>query len=122
MCIYEHTVCSQIIKAGGRTGVGVVPIVLHEESRRLFCILPVEKYGNYVDQYNICSGRLEGEDRGCYLRGMERELREELKKKIIEPQYLDMIGVLLRDKLTWFLHRNTPIFIFTLNKMIKSMS
>lgn len=109
MCRYNHTICVDIKTAGGGGGVGIVPI--KQINGKQYAILPVERFGNYANQYNICSGSLDDEDLGCYLRGMERELREELKIKLVEPRYIDMIGVLLKNKIHWFLHRNTPIFI-----------
>lgn len=71
-----------------------------------------ETGGQYAGQFNLCSGKLEQADGGCFLRGAIRELAEEFK---IQTSFgdgtFDAMFKGSNGKIRWIMHHRTPIFI-----------
>lgn len=120
MC--QHKTCAQIKQNGGKTGVACM--ILNEYKKNAivqdtYAYFGKERGGIYQHTYNLCAGKLESCDNGCYIAAIIRELLEEFK---IDARGTNRFGEKRFDKifrsysgeqsyLRYFMFYNTPIFI-----------
>jgi 8-oxo-dGTP pyrophosphatase MutT (NUDIX family) len=76
MC--NHNTCVSIRNAGACNSIACV-LVNNYNGAKIVIYLGKERGGNYTGQYNLCAGKLEPCDGGCYLKALQRELGEEFK-------------------------------------------
>lgn len=116
MC--NHRSCADI-KKHNITAAGCVLFKTVNNKRIVF--LGLEKKGPRVNQYNICVGKMDYEDDGCYLKTLSRELLEEFGLRtsfelniingITEPSTFDIIFKLPYGKLIYTIFHNVVIFL-----------
>lgn len=79
-------------------------------------LLAKERGGYYKDQYNLCAGKLEPEDHGCYISGAIRELCQEFKISLDYSEFdlhfrTGRISGGTIGKLRYKMMNGTPVFI-----------
>lgn len=109
-CSSNHTTCRKIREASGSTGVAVLPVnKYYNQTWVAYLIQENSSHNNYANLWNICSGKLEPQDGGCYLRAAVRELYEEMKLLVKFPVEFDRH---FKDgEIQYIMHRKTPVFI-----------
>jgi len=108
MC--KHQICHKvhtIRKNNNRIGYGgAACIVLNNYfEQRWVALLGHERGGDYKGTYNLCAGKVDIQDNGCYVATVIRELEEEFKIKIQESDLCDKNGNLR------VFYKGSPIFI-----------
>lgn len=90
---------------------GVASLILNNYNGKGFvALLGKELHGSYAGKYNLCSGRLDPNDKDCWIKAAKRELREEFKinldYKNFDKIFKDSNGII-----RYIIHNRTPIFI-----------
>ena len=80
----KHKTCQTIYNNGKPTGVGVLFLVnYHNGSNTRWVVgLGKETGGSYKGSYNLCAGKMDQDDHGCYMKACIRELKEEFKVEL----------------------------------------
>ncbi len=76
MC--NHRTCKNLRSRGAGRGVGVVVFEMYKGATPVI-LLGNERGGRYHGEMNLCAGKLEPHDKGCYIVAAMRELSEEFK-------------------------------------------
>jgi len=84
MC--NHKTCAKLNAKGAGKGVGIAIFENYNGSIPVL-MLGHERGGQYKGQMNMCSGKLEFSDHGCYIVGAMRELREEFKIDVTSANF-----------------------------------
>ncbi|ARF08363.1 hypothetical protein Catovirus_1_413 [Catovirus CTV1] len=110
----KHNTCHQIRVARGNFsrpgGIGIA-FVNNYYNKDYVVLLGKERGGNYAGQYNICSGKVESQDNGCYIKTVIREALEEFKIDVSNYKYFDQCFKAKNGKIRFFMFNGTPIFV-----------
>lgn len=112
MC--DHKVCLDNSTKYLNKGVGIIIFnnyTFHASGKIVSSVLlGKEKRNCYKGQYNLCSGKLDHEDKNCWIKAAIRELDEEFKIKLsmsdFEEHFKDKHG-----DIDYIILNRTPIFI-----------
>ena len=127
----QHNICKELTKIGCNGGVAALLFLEydHRDGRGYttkVCMLGYENGGKYKDSYNLCAGRFETEDGGCFLKAIVRELNEEFGINLWENQAEGEDDWTLFDamfksssQIRWIQHYNTAVFVGYLSKGTK---
>jgi hypothetical protein len=107
MC--NHKTCAKLRAKGAGKGVGVAVFEYYNGSIPVL-MLGHERGGHYKDEMNLCAGKLDSSDRGCYIVGAMRELREEFKIDVTSANF-DQIFRNSKKLIRVIMRGRTPIFI-----------
>lgn len=110
MC--SHDICAYIKrqrrrdKRRGHGGVGMIILNNYYNRGRYCVLLGEEKCGSYSGKFNLCAGKLDLSDDGCYIKAAKRELMEEFKLTDFNKIFKMDNG---RFKVVWY--NGTPVFV-----------
>lgn len=103
----RHTICMKFTDMMLARSAGIF-IVTKDNN----IILVKEKYNKYAGLYNLPGGKCDHDDNNCYINGIKKEFREELKFKNLKyPKVFDKIFKYNYNKYEYFIINPTPIFI-----------
>lgn len=107
-----HKTCAKIRSHGNPAGVACTVLNLYNQ-REWTILLGLEADGEYKHTYNLCAGKLEAEDHGCYLEAARRELLEEFAIETVlgKGQSFDRIFKNSLNRFRLIYYHGTPIFI-----------
>lgn len=115
----NHEICTHICKTSDNSkisgmGVGIV-IYNNYFDRFTRRNIPVvmfgkEREGNYKGKYNVCGGKMEDIDDGCYIKAVLRELKEEFKIDLDMNEFFNKFTNSM-NQVRFFYCGNTPIFV-----------
>lgn len=108
MC--KHKTCQKIRTLNGAGGVACV-LLNHYKNSCWTVLLGRETGGSYRGTFNLCAGKLEQSDNGCYISALRRELLEEFKINATTQQSFDDIFKGSDGKIRFLMHRRTPVFV-----------
>ena len=102
-----HHTCTCLLQRGAARGVGVFLY-----NRRKRCVLlGVERFGQYAGQLNLCAGRMDPGDRGCYISAAMRELREEFKVDVSYKDFESTFRNFSKTSIRFMMVNTTPVFV-----------
>lgn len=107
MC--NHKTCAKLRAKGAGKGVGVAVFEYYNGSIPVI-MLGQERGGHYKGEMNMCAGKLDLTDHGCYIVGAMRELREEFKINVTKVNF-DQIFRNSKKLIRVTMIGKTPIFI-----------
>jgi 8-oxo-dGTP pyrophosphatase MutT (NUDIX family) len=107
MC--NHKTCAKLRVKGAGKGVGVAVFENYNGSIPVI-MLGHERGGQYKGEMNLCAGKLDPSDHGCYIVGAMRELREEFKIDVTSENF-DQIFRNSKKLIRVMMIGRTPIFI-----------
>jgi len=114
MC--QHKTCAALRAANAANSAAVVLVLnYHNKSTNTYTwvhALGQETGGSYAGQFNLCSGKLEQVDGGCFMKGAIRELAEEFKiQTAFADGTFDALFKGTNGHIRYIMHHRTSIFI-----------
>ena len=112
----KHNTCKRIRNLGGRGGVAGA-ILTHYNASIWTILLGKERDGVYKGTSNLCAGKLEKVDNGCYLKAFVRELKEEFKINLLHKdgtinwKLFNKFFLNSQGMTRFIMHNKTPVFI-----------
>lgn len=110
----NHKTCQKIRQLRNSSNVGGVGIVFvnnYNSFGNYAILLGEERGGQYQGQYNLCAGKVDPCDHGCYIKAAKRESKEEFKINIDDKQVFDSVFKNNKGKVRFIMHHGTPIFV-----------
>jgi 8-oxo-dGTP pyrophosphatase MutT (NUDIX family) len=108
MC--NHKTCAKLHAKGAGNGVGVA-VFEHYNGSIPVIMLGHERSGQYKGEMNMCAGKLDPSDGGCYIVGAKRELREEFKINVTSANFDQIFKNSRTNRVRVMMIGKTPIFI-----------
>ena len=102
-----HRTCDRLRLLGAARGVGVF---LYNQSKA--CVLMgLERFGQYAGHLNLCGGRMDPQDRGCYINAAIRELREEFKVSLSYDDFENTFRNFRKTSIRFMMVNKTPVLV-----------
>ena len=123
MC--QHQTCAKITaqrQLENRKGFGGVACAIINKYMQIIwtILLGLETSGQYDRLFNLCAGRVDPSDNGCYLAAATRELFEEFAIDAPLGTAFDAIFKGNDGSIRYIMHRGTPVFIGVVNGLSRN--
>ena len=111
-----HRTCVNYLNCKGVGAVFILPEYKKNGNKlNNVTLLGREVSGQYANKYNLCGGKMDPKDNGCFISAIRREIKEELKINLNNPDEFDKIFRCSRG-IRCFEIRKTLIFVGILPK------